>query len=109
MLCAYACTLCEKNETQMFAQKFSLFSTVIVSLVYIADIYQEDFVCERLGVLVCVCRYGNEFDIRKRYIFVRVSWSYLLFVRCEFSAKFIPSHFSAFIHTIYGNLVFMKY
>lgn len=35
----------ERNETQMFAQKFSLFSTVIVLLVYIADIYQEDFVC----------------------------------------------------------------
>lgn len=42
VLCAV--WLCEKNESQMFAQKFSLFSTVIVLLVYIADIYQEDFV-----------------------------------------------------------------
>lgn len=50
----YGVWLCEKNESQMFAQKFSLFSTVIVLLVYIADIYQEDFVWARARPRVCV-------------------------------------------------------
>lgn len=119
--CAFECVCpMEKNKAQMFAQKFifSLFSSHrnCFAGAGAADISTRFCVRVCLSVYFCTeymysCRYGNRFDIRNdgcRYVYAFLRLIYCLF-RCKFSVKFIPPHFSAFIHTIYGNLVFMKY